>query len=63
MEEARSYVGIITASASSIQIILQNRTAGRYTNNNAWTFFNPTDTSMNRVNFIETINYAFGKDI
>jgi len=61
MEEARSYVGLITASASSIQIILQNRTAGRYTNNNAWQFFNPGDTSMNRVNFIETINYAFGK--
>jgi len=62
MEEARAYVGIITASASSIQIILQNRTAGRYTNNNAWQFFNPSDTSMNRVNFIETINYAFGKE-
>lgn len=61
MEEARAYVGTISVSASSIQIILQNRTAGRYTNNNAWTFFNPTDTSMNRVNFIETINYAFGK--
>jgi hypothetical protein len=63
MEEARGYVGIITASASSIQIILQNRTAGRYTNDNAWKFFNPTDTSMNRVNFIETINYSFGKDV
>lgn len=61
MEEARSYVELITASASSIQIILQNRTAGRYTNNNAWQFFNPTDTSMDRVNFIETINYNFGK--
>lgn len=63
MEEARGYVGIITASASSIQIILQNRTAGRYTNDNAWQFFNPGDTSMNRVNFIETINYSFGKDV
>ena len=63
MEEARAYVGIITASASSIQIILQNRTAGRYTNDNAWQFFNPGDTSMNRVNFIETINYSFGKDV
>ena len=62
MEEARSYVGIISASASSIQIILQNRTAGRYTNDNAWQYWNNGDTSMNRVNFIETINYAFGKD-
>ena len=63
MEEARMYVGVINASASSIQIILQNRNAGRYTNDNAWQFFNPGDTSMNRVNFIETINYAFGKTV
>jgi hypothetical protein len=62
MEEARQFVGIVSVSASSIQIILQNRTAGRYTNDNAWQFFNPGDTSMNRVAFIETINYAFGKD-
>ena len=62
MEEVRQYVGMINVSASSIQIILQNRTAGRYTNDNAWQFFNPGDTSMNRVSFIETINYFFGKD-
>jgi len=62
MEELRMYVGTITVSASSIQLILQNRTAGRYTNNNSWQFFAPGDTSMNRVNFIETINYQFGKN-
>jgi len=62
MEEIRGYVGTVTVSASSIQLILQNRTAGRYTNNNAWTQFNATDTSMNRVNFIQTINYQFGKN-
>lgn len=61
MEEIRAYVGTVGVSASSIQIILQNRTAGRYTNNNSWQFFNAGDTSMNRVSFIETINYAFGK--
>lgn len=61
MEEIRGYVGTVGVSASSIQIILQNRTAGRYTNNNSWQFFNAGDTSMNRVSFIETINYAFGK--
>jgi hypothetical protein len=61
MEEVRMFVGTITVSASSIQLILQNRTAGRYTNNNSWTFFNPTDTSMNRVSFITNINYQFGK--
>lgn len=62
MEEIRQFVGTIGVSASSIQIILQNRTAGRYTNNSAWTFFNAGDTSMLRVPFIETINYQFGKD-
>jgi hypothetical protein len=40
---------------------LQNRVAGRYTNDNAWQFFNAGDTSMNRVSFITNINYAFGK--
>ena len=62
LEEARMYVGTITVAASSIQLILQNRIAGRYTNNNSWQFFSSGDTSMNRVNFIETINYSFGKN-
>lgn len=62
MEEIRQFVGMITVTASSIQLILKNRIAGRYTNNNSWTFFNPNDTSMNRVAFISTINYLFGKD-
>jgi len=61
MEELRMYVGTISVNASSIQLILQNRQAGRYTNNNSWQFYNFGDTSMNRVNFIETINYQFGK--
>jgi hypothetical protein len=61
MEEARMFVGIITVNASSIQLILKNRVAGRYTNNNSWQFFTPGDTSMNRVAFITTINYQFGK--
>jgi hypothetical protein len=62
IEEARTYVGLITVAASSIQQILANRVAGRYTNNNAWQFFNPSDTSMNRVAFISTITYQFGKE-
>ncbi len=62
MEEVRMYVGTITVAASAIQLILQNRIAGRYTNNNSWQFFSSGDTSMNRVPFIETINYAFGKN-
>ena len=61
MEEARMFVGVITVNASSIQLILKNRIAGRYTNNNSWQFFTPGDTYMNRVAFITTINYQFGK--
>lgn len=61
MEEVREYVGVVTISASSFQLILQNRTAGRYTNDNSWQSVNSGDTSMNRVNYISTINYAFGK--
>jgi hypothetical protein len=61
-EDARMYIGTVSISASAIQLILQNRIAGRYTNDNAWQFFNSGDTSMNRVSFIETVNYAFGKN-
>lgn len=61
MEETRAYVGVVTISASSFQLVLQNRTAGRYTNDNSWQSVTPKDTSMNRVNYISTINYAFGK--
>ena len=61
MEELRRFVGVISVNAASIQIILKNRIDGRYTNNNNWQFFNPGDTSMNRVSFIQTINYQFGK--
>lgn len=61
MEEQRTFVGTVTISASSTQMILQSRTAGRYTNNDSWEFYNPGDTSMERVGFISTINYQFGK--
>lgn len=61
MEEVRMYVGTIVVAAASIQLILKNRVAGRYTNDNSWQYFNPGDTSMNRVSFISTINYQFGK--
>ena len=61
MEEAREYVGVVTLSASSFQLVLQNRVSGRYTNDNSWQSVTPGDTSMNRVNFVSTINYLFGK--
>lgn len=62
MQDMRAYVGVIAVNASSIQIILQNLQSGRYTNDNAWQFYNAGDTSMNRVGYIETINYSFGAE-
>jgi hypothetical protein len=62
MEEIRQYTGLVSVNASSIQIILKNRIGGRYTNDNSWQFYNEGDTSMNRVVFISSINYYFGKD-
>ena len=61
MEEARQFVGVISVSAASTQIILKNRQAGRYTNDNSWQYFNSGDTSMARVAYISTVNYYFGK--
>ena len=61
MEETRAYVGVVSISAANFQLVLQNRTAGRYTNDNAWQSVTSGDTSMNRVQFISNINYAFGK--
>lgn len=63
MEDARMFVGTIAVSASSIQIILQNRTGGRFTNDASWKFYNSTDTSMNRVGFVSTIYYPFGRNV
>jgi hypothetical protein len=63
MEEARMYIGTIAISASNIQIILQNRVGGRFTNDASWSFYNAGDTSMNRVGFVSTIYYPFGKQV
>ena len=62
MEEVRMYVGTVTVSAANIQMILQNRTVGRFTNDASWEYFTPGDTSMNRVATISTIYYAFGQN-
>ena len=59
-EEARGFVANITVSAANIQMILQNRIVGRFTNDASWQYFTPGDTSMNRVATISTIYYAFG---
>jgi hypothetical protein len=60
-DDLRMYLGTVSLSASPIQLILQNRTAGRYTNNNSWQYFNSTDTSMERVATLEGLQFNFGR--
>jgi hypothetical protein len=61
MEEIRMMVGTISISAANVQMILQSRIAGRFTNNPSWQYYNANDTSMNRVAVISTLTYPFGK--
>ena len=60
-DEVRGYTAAIAVSASSIQMILRNRVAGRYTNDASWQFFNSGDTSMQRVAALSTLTFQFGK--
>lgn len=52
----------VTVAASSYKTVLQNRIAGRKTNQESWQFFDPTDTSMNQVYSIAGVQFDFGKD-
>lgn len=52
----------VTVSASSYKTVLQNRIAGRKTNEESWKFFNSTDTSMDRVYGISGVQFDFGQD-
>ena len=52
----------VTVSASSYKTVLNNRIAGRKTNEESWKFFNPSDTSMDRVYGISGVQFDFGQD-
>jgi hypothetical protein len=52
----------VVVSASSYKNVLQNRIAGRKTNEESWKFFNPSDTSMDRVYGIAGVQFDFGQD-
>jgi len=52
----------VLVSASSYKTVLQNRIAGRKTNQESWQFFNPNDTSMNQVYSIAGVQFDFGAD-
>ena len=52
----------VSISASSYKTVLSNRIAGRKTNEESWKFFNPSDTSMDRVYGIAGVSFDFGQD-
>jgi len=52
----------VTVGASSYKTVLENRIAGRKTNEESWKFFNNTDTSMDRVYDIAGVQFDFGQD-
>lgn len=52
----------VSVAASSYKTVLENRIAGRKTNQESWQYFNSSDTSMNRVYDIAGIQFDFGAD-
>lgn len=52
----------VSVGASSYKTVLENRIAGRKTNEESWKFFNSTDTSMDRVYDIAGTQFDFGQN-
>lgn len=53
----------VTLNASSFKSVLENRIAGRNTNQSSWQTFNSSDTSMNRVYSIAGTTFDFGAPV
>lgn len=53
----------IALQCSSYLTVLENRVAGRKTNSVSWKYFNPSDTSMDRVAGLENKQFDFGKPV
>lgn len=52
----------VTLNASSYKSVLENRVAGRKTNQQSWQVYNNTDTSMNQVYSLSDQTFDFGKE-
>lgn len=52
----------ITIDCSSYKSVLENRIAGRKTNQKSWQFFDSTDSSMNNVTSLAGFSFDFGVD-
>ena len=53
----------VTLNASSFKVVLENRIAGRKTNQNSWQVFDPTDTSMINVYSLSGYSFDFGRKV
>jgi hypothetical protein len=51
----------VTLNASSFKVVLENRIAGRKTNENSWKEFNSNDSSMDNVFSLSGYSFDFGK--
>jgi hypothetical protein len=60
--EALNDTYTISLQCSAYRQVLENRIAGRKTNQQNWQYWYPTDTSMNRVAGLEGKQFDFGKD-
>jgi hypothetical protein len=60
-EQIRQRVATCVVTSASMRTVLENRSAGLKTNEQAWKVFYPTDTSMNRVAIIASTYFDFGK--
>lgn len=54
---------VVTLNASSYKTVLENRIAGRKTNQSSWQSFDSTDTSMNNVYSISGRSFDFGQPV
>ena len=54
---------VVTLNASSYKTVLENRIAGRKTNQSSWQSFDSTDTSMNNVYSISGRTFDFGQPV
>jgi len=53
----------LVINCSSYKTVLENRISGRNTNSESWTYWNPTDTSMDRVASLNNAKYNFGQKL
>jgi len=60
-DEIRQRVATCVVTSASMRTVLENRSAGMKTNEQAWKVFYPNDTSMDRVAIIASTYFDFGK--